>query len=79
MDRQNNQTTRQVDRRKVFRYLKTSRTDQQGIPPLRQNENLHIISKYKADILNQKCQCVHTLGTTFSKRTFSHESARPCG
>ena len=32
-DRQNNQATSQGNSKKLFQYLKNSRTDQQGIPP----------------------------------------------
>ena len=60
MDRQENQATGQTDSKKLFQYLKNSRTDQQGIPPLKQNDNLHIETKDKADILNQQFQSVFT-------------------
>ena len=60
MDRQDNQATGQVDSKKLFQYLKNSRTDQQGIPPLKKNDNLHTETKDKADILNQQFQSVFT-------------------
>ena len=60
MDRQDNQATGQVDSKKLFQYLKNSRTDQQGISPLKKNDNLHTETKDKADILNQQFQSVFT-------------------
>ena len=80
MDGQTNQTVGQADSKKLFQYLKNSRTNQQGIPPLKQNGNLHTESKDKANILNQQFQSVFTplAPCTFTKRAFSHESARPC-
>ena len=60
MDRQDNQATGQVDSKKLFQYLKNSRTDQQGIPPLKKNDNLHTETKDKADTLNQQFQSVFT-------------------
>ena len=60
MDRQNNQTTGQVESKKLFQYLKNSRKDQQGKPPLWQNYNPHTEVKEKANILNQQFHSVFT-------------------
>ena len=43
-----------------FQYLKNSQADQQGIPPLKQNGNMHTKNKEKANILNQQFQSVFT-------------------
>ena len=46
--------------KKLFQYLKNSRTDQLRIPPLKQNGNLHTENKEKTNILNQQFQSVFT-------------------
>ena len=60
MDGQKDKATGQGNIKKLFQYLKNSRTDQQGIPPLKQNGNLHTETKEKANILNQQFQSVFT-------------------
>ena len=60
MDGQKDKATGQGNIKKFFHYLKNSRTDQQGIPPLKQNGNLHTEIKEKANILNQQFQSVFT-------------------
>ena len=60
MDGQKDKATGQGNIKKLFQYLKSSRTDQQGIPPLKQNGNLHTETKEKANILNQQFQSVFT-------------------
>ena len=60
VDGQKDKATGQGNIKKLFQYLKNSRTDQQGIPPLKQNGNLHTETKEKANILNQQFQSVFT-------------------
>ena len=71
MDGQTNQTVGQADSKKLFQYLKNSRTDQQGIPPLKQNGNLHTETKDKANILNQQFKSVFTPLAPLSLRELS--------
>ena len=71
MEGQTNQTVGQADSKKLFQYLKNSRTDQQGIPPLKQNGNLHTETKDKANILNQQFQSVFTPLAPLSLRELS--------
>ena len=59
-DRQKDKATGQGNIKKLFQYLKNSRTNQEGIPPLKQNGNLHTETKEKANILNQQFQSVFT-------------------
>ena len=70
---QTNQTIRQALQivRSSSSKLKNSRTDQQGIPPLRQNDNLHTGTKDKANILNQQFQSVFTPLAPLSLRKVS--------
>ena len=79
MDGQKDKATGQGNIKKLFQYLKNSRTDQQGIPPLNQSGNLHTETKKGKHIKPTISVCVYTLGPTFITRAFSHESARPCG
>ncbi|MCG7878558.1 MAG: reverse transcriptase family protein [Candidatus Thiodiazotropha endolucinida] len=60
-----------VDNKKLFQYLKNSRTDQQGIPPLKKNDQLFSDTKEKADILNQQFQSVFTPLSPLSLRELS--------
>ena len=50
------------DSKKLFSFLKNSRRDQQGIPPLKQNDVLHsdTTCKTKANIFNQQFNSVFT-------------------
>ena len=48
------------DSKKLFSFLKNSRRDQQGIPPLKQNDVLHSDTKTKANIFNQQFNSVFT-------------------
>ena len=66
-----NTTTGRADNKKLFQYLKNSRTDQQGIPPLSQNGLLHSDTTEKADILNQQFQSVFTPLSPLSLRDLS--------
>ena len=50
----------QVDSKKLFQFLKSSRTDQQGIPPLKKNNQLFTDTTEKANILNEQFQSVFT-------------------
>ena len=49
-----------VDSKKLFQFLKSSRTDQQGIPPLKKNDQLRTDTTEKAKILNEQFQSVFT-------------------
>lgn len=60
LDRHGNPGTGQVDSKKLFQFLKNSRTDQQGIPPLKKDDHLHTDTKDKANILNDQFQSVFT-------------------
>ena len=53
-------TPGQVDSKKLFQFLKSSRTDQQGIPPLKKNDQLYTDTTEKANILNEQFQSVFT-------------------
>ena len=53
-------TPGQVDSKKLFQFLKSSRTDQQGIPPLKKNDQLYTETTEKANILNEQFQSVFT-------------------
>ena len=57
-DGKGNQTSGHVDSKKLF--LKNSRTDQQGISPLKKNDQLHTDTNDKANILNENFQSVFT-------------------
>ncbi|MEW8548727.1 MAG: reverse transcriptase family protein, partial [Candidatus Thiodiazotropha sp.] len=50
----------QVDSKKLFQFLKNSRTDQHGIPPMKTNDTLYTDMKDKANILNAQFQSVFT-------------------
>ena len=60
MDGQKDKATGQGNIKKLFQVNKNSQTDQQGIPPLKQNGNLLTETKEKANILNQQYQSVFT-------------------
>ena len=60
MGRQKDEATGQGNIKKLFQYLKNFRTDQQGIPHLKQNGNLHTETKERANILNQQFPSVFT-------------------
>ena len=60
MDGQKDKATGQGNIKKIFQYLKKSQTDQQGIPSLKQNGNLHTETKENANISNQQFQSVFT-------------------
>ena len=59
-DGQKDKATGQGNIKKLGQHLKNTRTDRQGIPPLKQNGNLHAETKEKANILNQQFQSVFT-------------------
>ena len=44
----------------LFQFLKNSSTDQQGISPLKKNDQLHTDTKDKANMLNEQFQPVFT-------------------
>ena len=54
LDGKGNQTSGYVDSKKLFQFLKNSRTDQQGISPLKKNDQIHTDTKDKANILNEQ-------------------------
>ena len=60
-----------MDSKKLFHFLKTSRTDQQGIPPLSKNDCLHTDTNEKANILNDQFQSVFTPLSPLSLKEFS--------
>ena len=68
---QENTATGIADNKKLFQYLKISRTDQQGIPHLSQNGLLHSDTTEKADILIQQLQSVFTPLSPLSLRDLS--------
>ena len=49
-----------MDSKKLFQVLKSSRTNQQGIPPLKKNDQLYTDTTEKANILNEQFQSVFT-------------------
>ena len=53
-------TPGQMDSKKLFQFLKSSRTDQQGIPPLKKNDQLYTDTTEKTNILNEQFQSVFT-------------------
>ena len=55
-----NDSDNTCDSKKLFSFLKNSRRDQQGIPPLKHNNILHSDTKTKADIFNQQFNSVFT-------------------
>ena len=55
-----NDSDNTCDSKKIFSFLKNSRRDQQGIPPLKHNNILHSDTKTKADIFNQQFNSVFT-------------------
>ena len=55
-----NNSDNTCDSKKLFSFLKNSRRDQQGIPPLKHNNILHSDTKTKADIFNQQFNSVFT-------------------
>ena len=68
---QENTATGRADNKKLLQYLKNSRTDQQGIPPLSQNGLLHSDTTEKAGIFNQQFQSVFTPLSPLSLRDLS--------
>ena len=56
LDGKGNQTSGHVDSKKLFQFLKNSRTDQQAIFPLKRNDQLHTDTKNKANMLNEQFQ-----------------------
>ena len=48
------------DKKKLFSFLKTSRRDQEGIPPLKENDTLFTDTPAKANLCNRQFQSVFT-------------------
>ena len=61
LDGKGNQTSGHGDSKKLFQFLKNTRTDQQGISPLKKNDQLRTDTQDKASILlNEQIQSVFT-------------------
>ena len=48
------------DKKKLFSFLKNSRRDQEGIPPLKENDTLYTDTPAKANLCNRQFQSVFT-------------------
>ena len=55
-----NDDENKCDNKKLFSFLKNSRRDQQGIPPLKHENKLHSDTKIKANRFNQQFNSVFT-------------------
>ena len=55
-----NDDENKCDNKKLFSFLKNSRRDQQGIPPLKHENKLHSDTKIKANLFNQQFNSVFT-------------------
>ena len=60
---ENNKT---CDRKKLFSFLKNSRRDQEGIPPLKENDTLFTETHAKANLCNRQFQSVFTCKSPLS-------------
>ena len=67
----------QCDSKKLFSFLKNSRRDQQGTPPLKHENKLHTDTKIKADLFNQQFNCLYPQRTFVSQTPGQNASAGP--
>ena len=54
------------DNKKLFSFLKNSRRDQQGTPPLKHENKLHSDTKTKANLFNEQFNCFYSKGSSFA-------------
>ena len=64
--------TKPVTEKKLFSFLKNSRRDQEGIPPLKENDTLFTETHAKANLCNRQFQSVFTCKSPLSLSRFPH-------